>query len=150
MRLVVGMIGMIAAALLVGCETPPKDTAKKEESKWVRKDAPVDAGKTVTPTPVPAVVNKDPKTFDFESMSIKLTPAEEARVALLVEQAKSATTISIRGFCNRNEVGNAKDAAIARANAVREVLVKGGVPSSKIRLRFTTDEARHAAVVEFQ
>lgn len=149
MRLV---IGLIALALLAGCETPPKDTTpKKEDSKWVHKEAPkADAAKTVTPTPTPAAVTKDPNTFDFEPMSIKLTPAEEARVALLVEQAKSAKTIAIRGFCNRNEVGNAKDAAIARASAVREVLVKAGVPSSKFRIRFTTDEARHAAVVEFQ
>ncbi|UXY14566.1 hypothetical protein N8I74_14735 [Chitiniphilus purpureus] len=148
MRTVIGLLGV---ALVVGCAQPQKQTTSppKEESKWVLKQPPADAG---TSKPAAAASSKvaDPNTFMFEKMSVTLSDAEKARVAALVDKAKAASTLSIRGYCDRSEVGNAKDAAIARATAVRNELVSAGVALGKIRIRYTTEEARHAAVVEFQ
>ncbi|TJZ64239.1 OmpA family protein [Chitiniphilus eburneus] len=148
MRIVIGLLGL---ALLAGCaDTPKKAEPAKDDGKW-RKEAPATPAAKPTPTPVPAATPAlDPNTFSFDKMSISLSDADKVRVAALADKAKAAGTVSIRGFCDRNEVGNAKDAAIARATAVRNELVKAGVPAAKIRVRYTTDQPRHVAVVEFQ
>ncbi|GAA5787049.1 hypothetical protein GCM10007860_32000 [Chitiniphilus shinanonensis] len=148
MRIVIGLLGL---ALLAGCaDTPKKTEPAKDEGKW-RKEAPAPAPAKPTPTPAPSATPAvDPNTFSFDKMSVSLGDADKARAAALADKAKAATSVSIRGFCDRAEVGNAKDAAIARANAVRTELIKAGVPAAKIRIRFTTDQPRHAAVVEFQ
>lgn len=91
-----------------------------------------------------------PQLFHFDKMSVSLSEGEKANVAALAEQARSAESVLIRGYCDRTEVGNAKDAAIARAQAVRKVLLKAGVPARSMRVRYNTERKMHAAEVELQ
>lgn len=91
-----------------------------------------------------------PQLFHFDKMSVSLSEGEKANVAALADQARGAESVLIRGYCDRTEVGNAKDAAIARAQAVRKVLLKAGVPARSMRVRYNTERKMHAAEVELQ
>lgn len=90
------------------------------------------------------------RLFHFDRMSVSLAEGEKANLAALAQQARNAESVLIRGYCDRTEVGNAKDAAIARAEAVRKVLQKAGVPARSMRVRYNTERKMHAAEVELQ
>lgn len=96
------------------------------------------------------LADERPRLFRFDKMSVSLSENEKTNVVALAEQAKSAGSILIRGYCDRTEVGNAKDAAIARAHAVRQVLLKAGVAARSIRVRYNTERKLHAVEVELQ
>lgn len=100
------------------------------------------------PSGTPSVV-ADPTLVSFEKMSVKLSPAAEAQVNALASGLVVAKSITVLGYCNRKEVGNAKAAATARAEAVKTLLVKAGIPESRIKMR--TDIARpiHAVRITF-
>ncbi|MBM3117814.1 OmpA family protein [Jeongeupia naejangsanensis] len=91
----------------------------------------------------------DPSLLRFDAKSVKLDDAAQAQLQQLLEPARGAKQIVITGYCDRKEIGNAKGAAIARANAVKSALVKQGVAAKKIRVKYTTDEPLHAAKVDF-
>jgi len=144
---------VLVALFVTGCAqfgaTGTDGTAGQQPGK-VDKPAPA-------ATPAPAVsapaatatVNEDPRRIDFGLMTVALDEAAKTKIAALVVQAKAAKNVSVRGYCDRTKIGNAKDAALARAKAVRDELVRAGVPAKKIHLHFTTDKPDSSAVVSF-
>jgi outer membrane protein OmpA-like peptidoglycan-associated protein len=94
--------------------------------------------------------NMNPVPIMFDKLSIKLDEDGKQIVTAIGERAKMASKIIITGYCDRNQVGNAKDAAIARANAVKEDLVSSGVSAKKIRIKFITSVTdKHGVEIEF-
>jgi hypothetical protein len=114
------------------------------------KAAPVATPAPVAPAPVVAEkVNEDPHRIDFGQMTVALDDTAKTKIAALVAQAKTAKVVSVRGYCDRNKIGNAKEAALARAKAVKDELIRAGVPAKKIHVHFTTDKPDSSAVVSF-
>ncbi|WP_332670520.1 OmpA family protein [Aromatoleum sp.] len=139
---------VLGAALLVACAanptppvTPEPDTAGERAAETPRNDENRGDNRHA---------DERPQLFPFDKMSVSLSEGEKANVAAFAERARNADSILIRGYCDRTEVGNAKDAAIARAQAVRKVLLKAGVPARSMRVRYNTERKMHAAEVELQ
>ncbi|WP_168163813.1 OmpA family protein [Jeongeupia sp. USM3] len=139
---------MIAAVLLSACAQNPPSGAEGAQSKPAVKAASAEVAKAGS-TPGAAVTRADPSLVRFATQSVKLDEQAQAQLPLLLDQASAAKRIVITGYCDRKDIGNAKAAAIARANNVKNALVKLGVPAKKIRVKYSTDEAQHAAKVEF-
>ncbi|WP_156970615.1 OmpA family protein [Andreprevotia chitinilytica] len=167
-------ICLVGLALIAGCAETPQQTAetkKGEAQHWLRDTATNNSNTSIASAPAAAktpatvqasapaaagsivgpvkVMAGDLYKIDFDAMSIAISEAGKNKVAGLIDQAKAAKTISIRGYCDRTKVGNAQKAALARANAVKAEFVKAGIPAGKFQLRATTDEPTSAAVVEF-
>lgn len=141
-------VAVLCAMLLVACatESAPPVAAEPDTPRERTVEAPRNDEKRGDKRPA----DERPQLFHFDKMSVSLSESEKANVAALAEQARSADSILIRGYCDRTEVGNAKDAAIARAQAVRKVLLKAGVPARSMRVRYNTERKMHAAEVELQ
>lgn len=144
-----------AAILLSACtQNPP---AKEAVGPWGKSAAnaaaanATDAAKSKATTAAKdAAANAvDPSLLVFSTQSVKLDDQAQAQVKLLLAQAVTAKNIVITGYCNRKEIGNAKAAALARANNAKKELVNLGVSASKIKVKFVTDEPRHAAKIDF-
>ncbi|MFC7419203.1 OmpA family protein [Iodobacter arcticus] len=86
--------------------------------------------------------------LQFEKMAAKLTPQQEEQLMALLPQLKDVKSIILRGYCNKKDIGNAKDSALARAVNVEKFLVSQGVPDHKMSLRYNTDDAEHAVELE--
>ncbi|QBC42212.1 hypothetical protein C1H71_00655 [Iodobacter fluviatilis] len=148
--------GFVCAALLViaagvtGCaENPSAESATPATTAW--KSAPVAATSTATKAAESAAaqVVADPGFLKFDKMSAKLTPEHEAQLLSLLPKLKDAKAITLRGFCYKKDIGNAKSAALARAVSVEKFLVKQGVSKKKLSRRYNTEDAEHAVRVEF-
>ncbi|MDT3669929.1 MAG: OmpA family protein [Aromatoleum sp.] len=139
---------VLCAALLGACATAPAPLASQEPDATSERT--VEAPRNEETRGEKRHADRRPQLFHFDKMSVSLSEGEKANVAALAEQARSADSILIRGYCDRTEVGNAKDAAIARAQAVRKVLLKAGVPARSMRVRYNTERKMHAAEVELQ
>lgn len=99
-------------------------------------------------TPDYATMNPVPIAFD--KFSIKLDENDKRIVEQISERAKKAHKFVITGYCDHRQIGNAKAAAIARATAVRDELVRLGVSAKNVRIKHVTDVAgKHAANIEF-
>jgi outer membrane protein OmpA-like peptidoglycan-associated protein len=144
-------VGMI---LLSACAT----TATKSESTGAG-DAPtntiVTASAEVKPqagTPLASqVAAPNPAIIKFDAMSVKLD--DDARKAMpdYAVRAKTARRIVTTGFCDHREVANAPDAAIARAIAVRDDLIRLGVPPANVHVKFNTAKPKkHAVEISFE
>ncbi|MEN9658571.1 MAG: hypothetical protein RL571_2036 [Pseudomonadota bacterium] len=148
--------GFVCAALLViaagvtGCaENPSAESATPATTAW--KSAPVAATSTATKAAESAAaqVVADPGFLKFDKMSAKLTPEHEAQLLSLLPKLKDAKAITLRGFCYKKDIGNAKSAALARAVSVEKFLVKQGISKKKLSRRYNTEDAEHAVRVEF-
>jgi outer membrane protein OmpA-like peptidoglycan-associated protein len=151
--------GFVCAALLViaagvtGCaENPSAQSATPATTSW--KNAPVAATSTATKAAETAAaaaaqVVADPAFLKFDKMSAKLTPEHEAQLLSLLPKLKDAKAITLRGFCYKKDIGNAKSAALARAVSVEKFLVKQGISKKKLSRRYNTEDAEHAVRVEF-
>ena len=143
-----GTVAVLCAALLVACAaTPPPPVAQEPDTSSERAaETPRHDESRVDNRPA----DENPQLFHFDKMSVTLSEGEKAKLAALAERARSVESVVIRGYCDRTAVGNAKDAAIARAQAVRKVLLKAGVPASSMRIRYNTERKAHAAEVELR
>ena len=92
----------------------------------------------------------DPYLLKFDKMSAKLTPELEAQLQRILPRLKEARVITLRGFCNAKEVGNAKSTALARANNVEKFLIQQGIPDKKMRQKFNTEDAAHAVEIDIE
>lgn len=135
---------LLVAVLLSACAGAPPQA---EPAAEVEPPRPAPESPVVAPAgePEPAVAGRH--TFRFDTLSVALSESEKARVVTLAEQVRGARAVVVRGSCDRNAVGNAREAAIARALAVRHVLVENGVPAAKIRTRYSTEDGTHAVVL---
>lgn len=100
-------------------------------------------------SPNTAAVRADPTFIAFDKMGVKLTPATEAQLTALGPALKLSTKITVRGYCYRGHIRNAKAAAQARAAAVREYLQQMGIAASKIEVKFDTVPTLHGVRVNF-
>lgn len=141
--------GVLCLALLAGCATNPAQESA-QAAPAAREEPAGDAGRGEANPAAPAADAQGSHIFRFERMSVALSDAEKAKVVALAERARAAKVIVIRGYCDRKEVGNARDAAIARATAVRSVLAQAGIAPAAMRVRYNTERNLHAAEIEFQ
>ncbi|AMC34109.1 OmpA family protein [Janthinobacterium sp. B9-8] len=126
---------VLAAAVMTGCaENPPAATDSASATSWAK-------------PPVIVAIGK-PYMLQFEKMAAKLTPQQEEQLMALLPQLKDVKSIILRGYCNKKDIGNAKDSALARAVNVEKFLVSQGVPDHKMSLRYNTDDAEHAVELE--
>lgn len=151
--------GFVCAALLViaagvtGCaENPTTQSATPATTSW--KNAPAAATSTATKAAETAAaaaaaqVVVDPSFLKFDKMSAKLTPEHEQQLISLLPKLKDAKVITLRGYCYKKDIGNAKSAALARAVSVEKFLVKQGISKKKLNRRFNTEDAEHAVRIE--
>jgi len=143
-----GATVVLGAALLVACAASPAPRVAQESATLSERA--VEAPRNDENHGDNLRAAESPQLFHFDKMSVSLSEGEKANIAALAGQARNADSVLIRGYCDRTEVGNAKDAAIARAQAVRKVLLKSGVPARSMRVRYNTERKMHAAEVELQ
>jgi peptidoglycan-associated lipoprotein len=92
----------------------------------------------------------NPVPIAFDKLSIKLDDGDKQILAQISERAKKAPKLTITGFCDRNQVANPKAAALARANAVKEELVRLGVKPQAVRIKYRLEVAnKHMAEIQF-
>lgn len=108
----------------------------------------IEPAKTADSQPNYEVMNPVPIAFD--KLSVKLDEANKQILAKLVERVKSAKKITITSHCDRKQVGNAKEAAIARGIAIKRELVQLGGKASSIRIKYSTEvSGKHVAEIHF-
>jgi outer membrane protein OmpA-like peptidoglycan-associated protein len=128
---------VFVAGIMTGCaENPPTPVATASATSWIK--APV----------APTVAVGKPYLLKFEKMSAKLTPQQEEILTALALQLKDSKSIILRGYCNKRDIGNAKDSALARAINVQKFLMSQGIADQKMSLRYNTDDAEHAVELE--
>ncbi|TDR70282.1 OmpA family protein [Paludibacterium purpuratum] len=133
---------------LVGCAAPKAPTPTEVIKTSVNQmNVALDTAAKMAPNS--AAVQADPTYITFEKMSIKLTPAAEAQLTALSPVFKVSSKITVRGYCYRRDIGNAKAAAQARANSVRDFLKQMGIAADKIDVKIDTDRALHGVRVNF-
>lgn len=93
--------------------------------------------------------NMNPVSIDFEKLSVKLDDPDKEVLAKIKTRALKAKQLTITGYCDKKQVGNSKAAAIARATAVKQELVRLGVKPKAVRIKHVTDVAnKHAVEIE--
>lgn len=152
---VVGTLCAVLFFTLTGCaQNPVADNADASSTKPALKDE-VKADKTVAASMAPgeeivpdyAVINPVPIAFD--KLSIKLRDADKQIIAQIKDRAQKARKLTITGYCDRKQVGNAKAAAMARAQSVKDELVRLGVKPKLINLKHVTSVPnKHVVEVE--
>jgi outer membrane protein OmpA-like peptidoglycan-associated protein len=149
-------LGFVCAALVViatgvtGCAENPTTQSAPATTSW--KNAPAAATSTATKAAETAAAATqavvDPSFLKFDKMSAKLTPEHELQLMSLLPKLKEAKAITLRGYCYKKDIGNAKSAALARAISVEKFLVKQGISKKKLTRRFNTEDAEHAVRIE--
>ncbi|STQ89897.1 OmpA family protein [Iodobacter fluviatilis] len=141
---------LVIAASVTGCAENPATPTATPSTSW--KHAPVETTSTVTKAAETAAAATqaavDPSFLKFDKMSAKLTPEHELQLMSLLPKLKEAKAITLRGYCYKKDIGNAKSAALARAVNVEKFLVKQGISKKKLSRRFNTEDAEHAVRVE--
>lgn len=103
------------------------------------------------PEPVakPARLPEDGIVAEFKATQIKLSPETLALLARFAESRDPNERLEITGYCNKREAPiDARDIATMRANAVRRELIKLGVPTKSIRVKYNTTQPLHAVKME--
>lgn len=146
----------VAALLaLAGCaqnqvasktEAPASSQALKEEPKSEKTVvASMAPGEEIVPDY--AVVN--PVPIPFDKLSVKLRETDKQILTQIKDRAKKARKVTITGYCDRKQVGNAKAAALARAQSVKQELGRLGVNTKLVKIKYVTDVAdKHLVEVE--
>ena len=133
-----GGLGIAVSLVLSGCAHV--QTAE---------DPPPSAAASPSEETLPDYASMNPVPIVFDKMSVKLRDSEKQILAQIKDRAQRATTLIITGYCDRRQVGNPKAAAIARAVAVKEELVRMGVKPATVKIQHVTDVAnKHAAEIE--
>lgn len=100
-------------------------------------------------SPQPVFV-PNPTVINFEKMSTTLDGSSKQGIAQLRERAKNSQKITVTGFCDRRQIANADEAAVARAISVRDELLAQGIAPAKVTVKFNTKAARtHSAEIRF-
>lgn len=89
---------------------------------------------------------QNPVPIAFDKLSVKLSDGDKKILSQIKERAKKSRALTITGYCDRKQVGNAKAAALARARAVKDELVRLGVKPQQVKLKFVTEVANKHAV----
>ena len=153
---VLGGLLVAAPLALSGCaqqqtvaeaDQPPVANEEKVKAKSPERQGAAPA--VAAEEPGPDYANMNPVPIPFDKMSVKLRDSDKQILVRIKDRAKKAKKLTITGYCDRKQVGNSKDAAIARAVAVKKELVRLGVKSAAIRIKHVTSVAdKHAAEIE--
>lgn len=135
------LLNVIGVALLcAGCVTPehsepiaPAPAAEVSSAHKVEASGPAEAV-------APAV---DPFMISFDKFSARPPAEADAKITALLPQLQAAKSILVRGYCDRHHVGNARAAALSRADSIKRKLEKAGIPSAKIVVRYDTEQVLH-------
>ena len=143
-------ITVTALSLLTACATNTASQAKTEPQT----NATATTATTAQTATAPAQADSTPAPFnkgavaEFSKTETKLDKTGVANISQNIEAFKQAKTIEVIGYCDRKDnMLGAQQVALARASAVRAELIKQGVSSNKIRLKYFTAEARHGVSV---
>ncbi len=144
---------IVALLILTGCAQPPTIPESTGATPVQGSALSGKAEPAAAPIPVevkPDYANMNPVPVTFEKMSVKLADAEKAVIGQIADRANKAAKLVVTGYCDRNQVGNPKAAALARATAVKDELVRLGVKPKLIRIKYMTTVAdKHAAEITF-
>lgn len=153
---VLNVFAVVSVVMVSGCaqqqtiadtEQPQVAKEEKAKAKTVEKTGVVQAA--ATEEIVPDYASMNPVPIAFDKMSIKLRDADKQILVKIKDRAQKAKRLIITGYCDRKQVGNSKDAAIARAVAVKQELVRLGVKPGTVRIKHVTNVAnKHAAEIE--
>ena len=149
---VAGLI--LSLSLLAGCtenQAKPGDGADSQATGTTTADS-VKAAKVAQARQValPPGAVPNPSIVQFEKMDTTLDNRDMLVIAQMIERAKISNKITVTGFCDRKQIGNPNEAAVARAIAVRDELVALGIPPAKVLVKFDTKVAKkHAAEIRF-
>ncbi|MCX7207594.1 MAG: OmpA family protein [Proteobacteria bacterium] len=136
-KIVLACSVVFIAGVMTGCaDLPTQPDTTASATSWIK--VPV----------APVVAVGKPYLLKFEKMSAKLTPQQEEILTALALQLKDTKSIILRGYCNKRDIGNAKDSALARAINVQKFLTGQGIAEQRISLRYNTDDAEHAVELE--
>lgn len=95
------------------------------------------------------IVVNEPTLVPFKKMGAKLSPGTEQQVRSLAPALAIARQITVTGYCNRAEVGNAVAGAKARAELVKKILVESGIAAERIVIKIETKTTLHAVRISF-
>ena len=138
-----------AALLLAGCaDTPPPPP----EPQVSAAPAPVEPPPPPEAPPAPVVeeprLPEDGIVAEFKPAQVKLPPETLAILTRLASTREPEERLEITGYCHRKDAPvDAREIALMRAMAVRNELVKQGVPAKLIRVKFNTTQALHAVKI---
>lgn len=139
-----------AALLLAGCANTP---APPPEPEVAAAPAPVEPPPP-PPEPAPAPAPEEPRlpedgmVAQFKPTQVKLPPETLAILTRLASTREPHERLEITGYCHRKDAPvDAREIALMRAMAVRNELVKQGVPAKSIRVKFNTTQALHAVKI---
>lgn len=152
------IFGALCAVLLVilsGCaqnpvaDNPDTHSTKKADIEETKAEKAVAASMAPGEEIVPDYAVLNPVPIEFEKLSIKLSDADKQIIAQIKDRAQKARKLTITGYCDRKQVGNAKAAALARAQSVKKELVRLGVKPKLINIKYVTTVAnKHVVEVE--
>lgn len=148
-------LSAVSVFVLVGCaqnqlatestSSAAQNTVKDETKSEKAPLASMAPGEEIVPDY--AVMN--PVLIAFDKMTVKLRDTDKHILAQIKDRAQKARKLTITGYCDRNQVGNAKAAALARAQSVKDELVRLGVKSKVVKVKFVTNVAnKHGVEVE--
>lgn len=106
---------------------------------------------TLTTTKAPNLNVPNPSTITFQKMAVVLDATTKQAVDQLADRSRVSKRITITGFCDRTQIANPTDAAVARAIAVRDELALLGVPLANMQVRVDIKTLKkHAVEVRFE
>ncbi|MCO5357162.1 OmpA family protein [Acidovorax kalamii] len=144
-------VGLLTAAalLLAGCADTPTPPPEPEVAA-----APAPVAPPPPAEPAPAPVPEEPRlpedgmVAQFKATQVKLSPETQAILTRLAATREPTERLEITGYCHRKDAPvDAREIALMRAMAVRNELVKQGVPAQSIRVKFNTTQALHAVKI---
>jgi len=148
-----GWLAAMGLLVLVGCASNQPNPADEPENKaegTVQTQAETKPAPAPVP-PKPPVVLINPTVISFEKMSVALDEKGQATIAEIGEKAKESGKITVTGFCDRRQIRNSMDSAIARAVVTRDELIAQGVSPSNIVVKYSTRKPKqHAAEIKFE
>lgn len=150
-----GALCAVLILTLAGCAQNPvaENTATVAPKPMVKEESRAETAVAASMAPgeevVPDYTVMNPVPIAFDKLSVKLRDADRQTLAQIKVRAQAARKLTIIGYCDRKQVGNAKAAALARARSVKDELVRLGVKPKLIKIKYVTNVAnKHAVEVE--
>lgn len=147
-----GWVAALGLLALVGCASnqPTSDESEKQAEGTLQTQPETKPAEAPVP-PKPPVVLINPTVISFEKMSVVLDEKGRETIAEIGEKAKESGKITVTGFCDRRQIRNSMDSAVARAVVTRDELIAQGVAPSNIVIKFSTvTPKKHAAEIKFE
>lgn len=138
--------------VLAGCNSnqPKPDEPQAQSSTATAAPQEAKPAQASQPAAKPPVVVPNPSTIPFQKMAVALDASAKQAVAQLAERARGSHKVTLTGFCDRGQIANPTDAAVARAVAVRDELVALGVAPANMQVKFDVKvPKKHAVEVRF-